>query len=151
MASFDVTATCLAIQTALQALNLFIAVDVTRQTSPPLDGPYATIWPASAKVVEVTLTRTVELHTLTVRLYRNQWSQDEQERVLESPRLAAQVMDVFVGDFDLGSNIRNVDVGGQYGAALTVDFTDELTAMTPTHVADITVGLIVDGATNFAA
>lgn len=151
MASFDVTSTCEAIQTALQALNLFIAVDVTRITSPPPEGPYATVWPVSAKVVEVTLSRTVELHSLMIRLYRNPYGQDDQERVLESPRLAAQVMDVFVGDYVFGTTIRNVDIGGQYGEALAVTFTDEITALTPTHVADITVSLIVDGGTDFAA
>ena len=66
--------------------------------------------------------------------------------MLEGARLTSQLLDLVYADFTLGANVRNVDVVG-----ISVDYIDRGDADLPTHVADITIPLIVDGSQTFAA
>jgi hypothetical protein len=149
--AFDITATMQAIQTHLRDSNLFRGVDIINVTSPPPVGPYAALEPVSMSVVSTTLTNPIEVHVVRVSLYLAPYLQNDQNRVLLSSTLTSEVMDLLYGDFELGGNIRNIDVAGQYGAGLEVEFVDEEVATTPTHIATITVPLIVDSATSFVA
>lgn len=149
--AYDITTTAQNLQAHLIGSALFSSVEIGTPNSPEPQGPTARIYFGSARVVETTLTNTIEVHVLQVRLYLGAYMYGEQERSLQASILASQAADYIVGDFTLGGTVRNVDIGGQYGDGLAVEFTDEETQTTPYHVATLTVPLIVDGATAFVA
>lgn len=146
--AFDITDTAEVVRLHLEGSELFWRADIAYPTSPPPEGPYAAVYPESMRVVGTTLTNPMELHTLKIRLYRAPYTLDDSERVLESARIASQVAALLYADFTLGAGIRNIDLG-QYSSGLSVEFTDEETANTPYHVADITLPLVVDPDTAF--
>lgn len=152
--SFDITTVTQTLQTHLRNSGLFFRVDIgnpqTTGTRTPR-GPYAAIYPVRVDVVGTTLTNPIEVHTLSVRLYRSTYALSREERVLEPARIAQQAMDLLNVDYSLGGGIRAVDVAGIYGQGLQVEFTDEATQDSVNHIADITVPLIVDSSTAYVA
>jgi hypothetical protein len=151
--AWDVATTARLVQTHLEDSNLFFSVDIERPGQPRGEGPSATIEIVGMRVAETTLTYPIELHTLRVRLWRAMNTAGAEAVELERATLTSQVLDLFYGDFALGGNIRNVDVGGQYGEPLAASFVDETLddSNARYHIADITLPLIVDGATAFVA
>jgi len=148
--AFDITLTAQALQTHLQGSDLFASVDIGRPNSPVGDGPSARITIDSMRVVDTVLNAAIELHVLKVKIYLGAYSFGEQSRELQASTLTSEVLDLLYEDFTLGGRVRNVDIGGQYGS-IEVDFVDEETTDQPTHVADITVPIIVDSSTVFVA
>lgn len=155
--SFDIEASARVVQEALRALEaadgeaVFFSVEIATPEHPVGVGPSATIAGESMKVVSLTLTNAIELHVLKVTLWRAQNSIGEEARELEAMRIASQVMDLFYGDFQLGGNIRAIDVGGIHSGGLEVSFEPREIENAPYHIADITLPLIVDSATALAA
>ena len=149
--AFDITTSMEVMQTALVGSDLFRGVDIRHVDTAPPAGPYAALEPVSMSVVSTTLTSAIEVHVVKVALYLAPFLQDQQNRVLKASILTSQVADLFYGDFTLGGNVRNIDIAGQYGTPLEVEFVDVETADVPTHVANITVPLIVDSGTSFVA
>ena len=149
--AFDITTTAGVVKTHLEGSGLFFAVDIIKPRSPVAEGPYACIYPERMRVVETTMVRTIEQHVLRVEVYQARHTQDDDDDAISPSTLTAQVANLFVGDFSLGGNVRNVDFGGQYGQALEAEFVDAEVARTPYHVSNITVPLIVDGDADFVA
>ena len=149
--AFDIEATARVVQDALKDSRLFFSVEIARPGQPVGEGPSATISGESMRVVSTTLTNAIELHTLKVTLWRAMNTAGEEARELEAMTLASQVMDLFYEDFQLGGNIRAVDVGGIHSGGLEVDFTERNIDAAPYHIADITLPLIVDSATAMVA
>jgi hypothetical protein len=149
--AFDITATCESLKAAIEGTALFSGADITDPTRPTEEGPYAAIYPLSMSTVSTVLNAAIELHVIKVKLFYNPWAENEQERVLKAARLASQVADLFYGDFTIGGSVRNIDIGGQYSSGIEVDFTEVDTRESDAHVADITLPIIVDSATVFAA
>lgn len=146
--AFDISATAEVVRLHLEASELFWRAEIAYPTSPPPEGPYAAVYPISMQVVGTTLTNPIELHTLRIQLYRAPYTLDDSERVLESARIASQVAALLYADFTLGANARNIDLG-QYSSGVNVEFTDEDTANTPYHVANITLPIVIDPDTAF--
>lgn len=144
--SFDITTTAGVVKTHLEGLGVFFKVDIARPMPGRPQGPYAVIYPESMAVLETTLTNTVERHVLRIEVHVSPTASDHQEAVLKGARIVQQVIDACFGDFTLGGNVRNVDVSG-----VEVAFVERDEAEAPTHVADITLPLIVDGEQAFAA
>lgn len=130
---------------------LFATALIGEPNGPEPAGASARVTVRSAEVVSTTLTHAIELHTLNVRLYRGEYVSDEQVREVDTAVFVSRVMDLFYGDFTLGAGIRNIDIGGQHSSGLSVEFTTDETREATYHVADITLPLIVDSATTFAA
>lgn len=150
--AFDIDATCVAVQAWLVDSSIeFQDVSIRHPETVVAAGPVACIYPQSMRVVETTLTNPIELHVIKLNLYRAKFTVDDEERVLEAPRLASQVADLVYEDFTLGGRVRNVDIGGQYGEGFSVEFTDEDIQETTYHTAVITLPLIVDSGTAFVA
>ena len=158
--AFDIAASAVVVQDALRAMttdgrDTFASVEIERPGIPRGEGPSATIQFNGMRVVGTTLTNPIEVHNLTVRLWRAQNTAGGQSKELEATQITSQVLDMLYGDFTLGAGIRAVDVAGIYGDSIEARFEDE---DIPTaggnasyHIADITVPLIVDSATAFVA
>lgn len=144
--AFDITTTAGVVKTHINGTGDYFKADIGMPSGGRPQGPYAGIYPQSMSVEEVTLTTTVERHTLRIELHVSPTARTDQERVLEAARLTSEFLDLIYADYSLGGNVRAVDVAG-----IAVDFIDRIDAEVPTHVADITLPLIVDGTTAFAA
>jgi hypothetical protein len=149
--AFNIRSTIAVIKDALVDSGLFFSVEIARPGHPVGEGPSATIHGESMRVVGTTLTNPIEVHVLKVRIWRAMNTLGDQERELEAMTLTSQVLDLLYGDFTLGAGIRAVDVAGIHGDTLAASFTDDNIETAQYHIADITVPLIVDSATAFAA
>ena len=113
------------IKTTLDAISSHISrsgyvndVRIGEPVAPPdaTDKMHAAIYMASAGVVGLTLSNTVEVHLVTVRLYRRAafGQGDDAGQVEAEVALAvAQISSNLIGEFDLGGTARNIDVAGQ--------------------------------------
>ena len=151
--SFDAAATMNAVKAHLTDASpeLFFAVEIARPVTPVGEGPTASIHVESMSVVETTLVRAIELHLLKVRVYQAAHTQALETRETEAARIVSEVMDLLYEDFTLGGRVRNVDVAGQYGTPLGATFGPDEIGEAEYHVADITLPIIVDSATDFVA
>ena len=146
--AFALGTTMTYIQTLLTtAPKLFTNVYVGNAPEVPGEGPNAVIKVESVRVPEVTLNTPTEVHTVKVRIYRARYTQGEQAQELASITLVGNVTDRLYGALSLGGTPRNIDVAGQYGTPLEVSWMEATEAESEYHIADITLPLIADNAT----
>jgi len=144
------------IRTTLNAIASHIArtgyvndVRIGEPTAPPdaIDKMQAAIYMQSAQVVEVTLSNTIELHIVQVRLYRRAAfgeGDDAGDVEAEMALGVSQIASNLIGEFDLGGTLRNIDVAGQYGTAILSTWGYVTLGSTVFRTVDITVPLVVD-------
>ena len=149
--AFDIATTLDAVQTHLDGSGLFFETHIGQPTSAVGEGPIAAIFGDTVSVVDTTLNSTIEQHVLTIRLYQGTHIGAVETLEKDGWSLVSQVMDLFYGDFQLGANIRNVDVAGEYGTSLSASRDEEAIETTPYYVADIVLPLIVNSATTLVA
>lgn len=148
--AFDIGGTVAYVKRLLEATDLFNEVLIGRLTSPTGEGPSATIYAESLRVVELTLNTAIELHTLKVRIYRARYSEGDDTRELEALTLVGQVIDLLYGKLALDGSPRNIDIGGQYGTPIEIVWVDQDEAQGTYHIADLSLPLIADNATALA-
>ena len=124
-------------------------VRIGEPTSPPdaVDKMHAAIYMTSASVAELTLSTTIELHVVTVRLYRRAaFGQGDDAGQVESEMALAlsQISSNLIGEFDLGGTLRAIDSGGQYGTGYSATWGYVQLSSTVYRIIDITIPLIVD-------
>ena len=150
--AFDIKATLVAVQSHLLAGGYFgSAVQVGEPKAPPQAPLSAAIFMADVAVVSLTLSSTIERHTMQVRIYKDMLAEPEENVEMEVARVVSDVMADLVGEYDLGTTVRNVDVGGQHGGALAARWGYVDVGGKMYRVADITVGLIIDGSATMAS
>ncbi len=147
--AFSLNATMQVVKTHLEGLNLFYEVLIGRLAGPVGEGPIAAIHGESIQVAEVT-SHAIELHVLNVRLFQATHIGTDENLELDGWTLVSSLMALLYADFTLGGNVRNIDVGGQYGVPLSAARDEEELAQTPYYVADITLPLVVDDTTTLA-
>ena len=131
-------------------------VRIGEPVAPP-DATYkmhAAIYMASAGVVGLTLSNTVEVHLVTVRLYRRAafGQGDDAGQVEAEVALAvSQISSNLIGEFDLGGTTRNIDVAGQYGQGLTATWGYVTLGQTVFRTVDLAVPLVIDDSATQAA
>lgn len=143
---FQITDTLNVIVTHLRNTHYIKHAMVTEPTQPPQDGT-AAVFMNGVEIAEVMLDGgTVEIHSLTVRLYakafRDTQSMESVEKTLAEA--AEQVMSDLATDFDLGGNIRAIDIGGTYGTSMGVSFGYVDIGGEMERIADIALPIIVD-------
>lgn len=142
--AFDIKSTLQAIENQLLTSAYFAHVQVGEPKAPP-PGPFAvSVFMQDVGVVSLTLSGTIERHSVLIRIYRRIFEDTESNIELEMAALVSRVMSDLAGEFDLGATIRNVDLGGQHGAPLSARFGYVDVGGTMYRVGDISVGLIVD-------
>lgn len=154
--AFNIKATLDAIASHIARSGYAAEVLIGEPVSPPdaVDKLHAAIYMASANVVDLTLTTTTELHTVTVRLYkRAAFAQGDDAGAVEADMASsvAQITSNLIGEFDLGGTMRGIDVGGQYGTPITATWGYVSLGNVMFRTVDVVVPLIVDGSATQAA
>ncbi|MEV0382883.1 hypothetical protein [Nonomuraea sp. NPDC050643] len=119
--SLDAAAILDAIVSHAQALGVFETVNAHESVNAPGHGLHAEVWAASITPVPagsgLAMTSAQVVWKVRVR-----GSADTQPRDMIDPHMMAAVdalMNAYSGDFELGGNVRNVDLLGQAGTALS--------------------------------
>ena len=99
---------------------------------------------------ELTLNAASEVHVVILRIYRNML--DETVNVeMDISAAVSNVLDDLLGDYDLGSPIRAIDVQGIHGSAVSVDYGYLDFGGKMYRHADVTLPLIVNDVHTTAA
>ena len=103
----------------LMAMGQFGDVLDHEPKNAPASGYTAAAWMVGASPAPTAsgLGTVTMVYVLNIRLYRNMLEEPADDKGLLER--ADQIYDDFLGDFDLGSTVRNVDVFGEQGDAMT--------------------------------
>ena len=147
--AFNIKATLDAISSHIARTGYVNDVRIGEPVSPPdaIEKMHAAIYMASAGVVSLTLSTTIEVHSVVVRLYRRAaFGQGDDAGQVEAEMALAvsQVTSNLVGEFDLGATMRNIDIAGQYGQSLSATWGYITIGNTVFRTVDLTVRLVVD-------
>ena len=142
--AFNIKATIQSINSFLRAGGYVSQASVGEPKSPPTEYVSASVIMDSFSVVSLTLGTTIELQSVTIRLYLNMLMEPTEEVEYKLAEVASQIGSDLLGDYDLGASIRNVDVGGQHGSPLRAQWGYVDLGGTMFRVVDIFVPLIVD-------
>lgn len=156
MAAFNVKASMQAILSKAQANGFVSEVQIGEPKSPkaPPGGAkkvFAAVQMVSATVVETVLDKSIEVHTVMVRLYGDAIAEELEETELMLADCTSELMTDVQEAFTLGSEIRNVDVAGQYGQALNAQWGHAELSRVMFRIVDITFPLIVQDVATHAA
>ena len=99
---------------------------------------------------ELVLDARVLVYDLVIHVFRS-FLDDGTQTELEVARVVGEITEAFAGDFTLGGNIRNVDLAGQYGRSVDVDFDWLVFDGVQFRAAIISLPLIVDPAAELVA
>jgi hypothetical protein len=154
--AFNIKATLDAISSHIARTGYVNDVRIGEPVAPPdaVDKMHAAIYMTSAGVVSLTLSTTIEVHSVVVRLYRRAaFGQGDDAGQVETEMALAvsQVTSNLVGEFDLGATMRNIDIAGQYGQSLSATWGYITIGNTVFRTVDLTVPLVVDESATQAA
>ena len=155
--AFNIKNSLIALQSHIASTGYVNDAAIGEPTSPPIDAldkVHAAVYMASASVVELTLSTTTEVHVAIVRLYKRAAFTDGDDSADVEQEMAMAVSEItsnFIGEFDLGSTIRAIDVGGTYGSSLTATWGYVNLSQVIFRIVDIQVPIIVDGSATQAA
>ena len=151
--AYDIKATLDQVLTHLLASGYAGQALILEPKSPPSGaGITCALWMTSTGVVQIMAGRnTVEVHTVNVRLYRNMLSEPQEAIELELAQAASELLADFIGEYDLGANIRNVDVAGQFGTPIGTQWGYVQISGVMFRIVDITLPLVVDGSATAVA
>lgn len=148
---FDIRTSLRAIESHLLRNGYFgSGVQIGEPKAPPSAPLSAVVFMAEVAVVQLTLVSTIERHSVVVRIYKNMLAEPQENIELEMALVVSKVMSDLAGEYDLGATVRNVDIGGQHGAALSARWGYASVSGVMYRVVDIFVGLIVDGSASLA-
>lgn len=127
-----------AIQSFLQASARFRAVTIGEPFAPP-EGLQCAILLESYAIPQLTLASTIERRTLIIRIYTaaSEESREATEFLLDDA--VSEVIESFLGDFDLGGAIRNIEPTG-----ITCRFGFQTIQQQLYRIADISLPMTVD-------
>ena len=152
---FAVKATLQAMQSYVAASGYFKAGHMVGHPKRPVPAQgsqlFGAVYMMSQSVVALTLSTTIELHTVGIRVFRNFLTEPIESIQFELADAVSQIENDLIGEFDLGASIRNVDVGGQYGQPLRSDWGTLDLGGVMYDIVDITVPLIVDDSATLVA
>jgi len=142
--AFDITSTINVVVSFLQKRGEYSLVQIGEPKSPPRGDLAAAVFVSDASVVGVTLQTTIEIHELTIRLYRNMMEEPEEDNELRISQSVTGIVSDLLGDYDLGASVRNLAVG-EYGRTISATYGYLDVGGTMYRSVDISVPLIVDG------
>jgi len=106
---------------------------------------------ASASVAGTVLNAPIEVHTVTIRIYADMLREPLEANEYEISEVVGDILGDLMGEYDLGATVRNIDVAGQYGAAIGTTWGYLDLGGKLYRYADISIPLVVDPAVTFAA
>mgnify|MGYP001187597641 CR=1 FL=1 len=149
---FNTSATMTALQSHLMSTGKFLNVQIgePKQVMDG-DGFVAGIFMDKAGVIELTLSTPVELHVLTVRIYKNALAEPQADWEIAGSDLFGSVATLLYGDFTLGGAVRNIDFAGENGPKYTAEWTYGDVSGPIYRMIDITIPCVVDSTTAMVA
>lgn len=149
--AFDITSTLEVVRSHVATTGGLASVEIEEPKQPYGDNRFhASVFMRSAEVVITTLDSTVEVHSVIVRLYRDALAEPKNQIETGMAFLVSTIGDNILGDFSLGGNIRNVDIGGDFGQPFRADWGRVEIGQTTYRVADLLLGCVVNGGTTMA-
>jgi len=148
---FNIKTTLQAIESYLAASGYFVHTQVAEPKSPPPEGLSAAVYMSDVAVHQVTLGTTIERHVPIIRLYKQMLAEPAADIEFEMALAVQQVTSDLLGEYDLGTTVRNVDAGGETGAPMSARWGYVDVGGTMFRVVDIVVPLIVDDSATLAA
>lgn len=119
--------------------------------SPPGTGRTFAVWTEPIGPASSGLSSTSLVMRFTVRVYVPMLEQPQDEVELDAVMGADVLMAAYNGDFTLGGAVRNVDIFGEYGQALTVEPGYVTLDSTMFRIMDINLPLVVNDVYDQAA
>lgn len=148
---FDVTASMRALESHLLSSGRFVHVQVGEPKAVvDSDGFVAALMMDHAQIVSLTMSTTIELHVVTIRIYKNMLAEPQDQWEIDGAKIYSEVSDLLYADFTLGGQVRNIDFGGEHGSTYQAIWAYGDIGGPIFRVVDITVPLVVDGATTLA-
>ena len=142
--AFDIKNSINAIASFLEARGEFSHVQIGEPKSPPDGDLAAAVFMADASVVGITLSTSIELHEVTIRVYRNMLDEPVEDNEIRLSQTVTGIVSDLLGDYDLGATVRNIATG-EYGRTLSTTFGYLDVGGVMFRMADISVPMIVDG------
>ena len=104
------------------------------------------VFMSRAEHPSTTLTGTIERRYVTIRLYIDAMQEPLENTEYDLDEATSQVVSDLLGDFDLGSSVRTIDV-----TLMTVEYGFQTVGTTLFRIADVIVPMIVDDSATFVA
>jgi hypothetical protein len=146
--AYDVTATLKQVASHVSAGRYAHAVVIGEPVVPPeadTDKIFVAIYMLRDFVAALSLNGgTIELHLVMLRCYYQMLQEPVEGMELGLANAVSNIKQDLVEDADLGANIRNIDVGGQYGQSVATEYGHLDQSGILFRVADIMLPLIVD-------
>ena len=149
--AFLVKATIQAVHSYLLSSGYVTEAQVGEPKAPPKTGLAAAVYMNRVSVASLTLSKTIELHVLTLRLYRDMLVEPLDEIEFTLAEAVSKIMEDLLGEYDLGATIRHVDAGGIYGTSVGATWGYIDVGGTLFRTVDITLPLVVDDSATLAA
>ena len=143
--AFAVKDTLDVIRSELMTTNHFSAVEIGEPKSPPADAKITVhLWMSSISVVALTLSKTIEVYVITVRVMSGMFQEPEALIETQMAEVVSRVSEELFANFSLDNKIRHIDIGGIYGVNYRADWGHADISGKLFRVADITLPLVVD-------
>jgi len=144
---FKVRDTLLQMESHLRGTGYITDVSIGEPSEPPVtNGIFAAIYMDSASIDMLTLTNTVDLVNVSIRLYQQASMRTNEVRDDELDLAMIQLEKTFLGDIDLGSNVRDIQPVQMVG---TFGYIDQ--GGVQFRIVDYTVPFLLDGNATLAA
>jgi hypothetical protein len=127
-----------------RAAGTFERVLIGEPKSPPGQGRTMAVWAGPVGPASSGLSSTSLVMRFAVRVYVPMLKQPQEDIELSAVAAADVLMAAYNGDFSLGGAVRNVDIFGEYGTALTVDPGYVTLDSTMFRVMDINLPLVIN-------
>jgi hypothetical protein len=153
MAVFDVRDTLTNLHGVLASSGHYVATGIGEPASPPQnDGITARVWLIGSAVALATLSETIEVHRVNIRLYSSMF-QEEQEEIVEVDiaNATSQLMRDLAGDFNIRDTVGWIDVAGMYFNGLSSEWGHVELGGIMFRVVDMQVPFVVTSNAVFAA
>ncbi len=152
MAVFDITATLASILSKVSASGAFVGYQIGEPKSPPSGaGLFAAVFMADVSVVSLTGGTTIERHDVTLRIYRDMLAEPQGDIEKDLAKAVTDISNDLASDFDQGTTVRSIDIGGWYGEPLSTSWGYVEVSGNMYRTADMAIGLIVDDSSILAA
>lgn len=129
----------------MMTLGLFERVNKHEPKNAPGNGLNAAVWVQTIKPVLTSgLGATSAQVVFTARIYKNMLAEPQDDIDPNLIRAVDVVMNSYSGDFDLGGNVREVDLLGEHGESLSAQagYLDQSGKLF--RIMDITIPLIIN-------
>ena len=147
---FNISDTLGVIQSHLASSGYFQLTQIGRPRQLPRGAAFsASIWLRRTTIPIVTLKTAIKLYTIVIRVYRDMLAEPTESIELDLSDIISRQAATLTGDFSLGANVRNIDIGGIRGTPMRATWGHESVGGVMYRTADLIFGLEVNDTANF--